>query len=331
MKLTEQEIEILKQNFNKKTLKQIMSLMPRPMVYSRFRIATNKLGFKRDVSKVKIPKSSTYDLEFWQKPNLLNCYFAGHIASDGCLMKNRSGYRLSIFTAGKDEIIIDNYIKFLNYKGKKEKGNNRGFSSEKKDLPYCKIVFCSFDKNAEYLKQYFNIEPRKTERLGPTNLNNKYLNLAYFIGLIDGDGSIFSSIAKKDGYKNIQISCCSCSKPIVEWLRDLLNNNFPSINYSNRIAADLSFHKINKVWSFGLNGLRAAVIINYLRQFPVPKLARKWDNPEVLAFIEEKKRQYPELFIEPDPAELAALMPATAIAVPPVKDEYLPPISLPPL
>lgn len=307
MKLTEQEIEIVKTHFNKKTLKEIMSLMPRKFTYSKFRIQTNKLGFKRDVSKIKIPKTATYNLDYWKDLHLINCYLAGHIAADGCLMNGKQGNRLSVFAAIKDESMIDCYIKELNYKGKKEIRENTGFGSKSGVYKYCKITFCSFDKNASYLKHYFNLEPRKTERLGPTNISNTYLNMAYLIGLLDGDGSIYSH--KDETYKTISIFLGSCSKSIIEWMRDLLFQNFPPSNYSNQTPSNLSFHKNNNIWSFGIAGLRAAVIINYLRQFPVPKLARKWENPEVLAYIEEKKKLRPELFIEPDQAELAALMP----------------------
>lgn len=292
------------------TLKQIMKLIPRKFSYASFRYRVNRIGLKRNVSEVKLPKTGTYNLDYWEIPNLKNCYFAGHIAADGCIMKSKTGIcRMSLFAAIKDECVIDNYIRELNFKGKKIVEKNHGFSSEKKDLWCCKIVLSSFDKNAGHLKKHFNLEPRKTERLGPTNLDNIYLNMAYLVGLIDGDGSVSISSQRKDGHTTIQVSCGSCSKAVIEWMRDLLNDNFP--NLTGRVPADLSFHKINSLWSFGISGLRAAVIIDYLRQLPLQdlRLKRKWDNPEILSYIEEKKRLRPEVFRAVNQSELLALMP----------------------
>ena len=42
--------------------------------------------------------------------------------------------------------------------------------------------------------------------------------------------------------------------------------------------------------------MRAMVLIDMMQDFPVPKLDRKWKNPQVLAQIELQKQKYPEFF-----------------------------------
>lgn len=323
MKLSEEEKLIIKNNFNRITLRQIMKLMPRwTNYYNNFKRHVSRMGMKRDRTQNRLPISVFYNQDYWRNLNLINCYFAGHIAADGCIkVNNKNQYSFSVDISAADKSIIDNYVKEFNYSGKIYR-TERKTSISSRISKFVSITMTCFDQNAKKLKEHFNLEPNKTKRLRPTNISNKYLNFAYLMGLIDGDGHIYLS-KSSTGRTNIIIGYSSCSKDIVEWVKDLVDLNFKSL-----ISCQPSkLLIVNNCYRYSFSGIRAAAFINYLRKFPLEdyRLARKWDNPEVLAYIAEKKAQYSEYFIEPDAAELAALMPR--------KEEYqLPPqISLPPL
>lgn len=275
------------------------------------------MGLTRDRYRTRLPIKCSYDKHYWKDLTLNNCYLAGHLAADGCIKEHKPGhYSFCVDISLDDESIIDNYYKELKFNGKRyyyDKLTPSGLRTTK----FVSMTVSCFNENAEYLYKHFNLVPNKTRRLRPPNFENKYFKFAYLIGLIDGDGSIGASGSQGGKYrKSPFLSYSSCSKDIVDWIKEMVDNNScPSSR--NELSKVLKIKNSN-CYSYNVSCLRAAVIINYLRQFPVPKLARKWENPEVLAYIEEKKAKYPDLFIVPDPAELAALMPKPAPTTEPI-------------
>src|SRR3990167_2588137 len=108
---------------------------------------------KKLIHKTRNRKSIyDYDENFFEIPNILNCYWAGFIAADGCVSKNNN--RITIELDGKDK---NHLIQFK---------NDVKFSGEVRDIK----------SNPKSLK--------------PPNLKNEELIKAFIIGYIDGDGSI---------------------------------------------------------------------------------------------------------------------------------------------
>ena len=309
--LTEQEIQVVKENLTHKTLKQIMACLPRfsENITSKsariFARKCKKEGLHRDRYKHKVPYTGTYNQEYWKDLDLIKCYFAGNIAADGCILHKNNSKTLVISVAMKDEVLVDSYIRELDYKGTKIEAMSHSKFAPKEGLPYCRIQLRAFNKNADYLKQHFNLAPQKTKRMGPTNISNDYLNLAYLMGYIDGDGTICCHKTQKGRFETISLSIISCSKPLMEWIVALIDKKFPVINRK----AGLRYRKRSHTWEYAIGGLRAATVIDYLRQFPLQeiRLKRKWDNPKLLAWIEKKKIQHPEAFFSPDLAEITSL------------------------
>ncbi len=66
------------------------------------------------------------------------------------------------------------------------------------------------------------------------------------------------------------------------------------------------------IYKYTIVGLRAAIIIDYLRQFPVPKLNRKWNHPVVLQKINEYKQKYSHLFKTLNLQEINNLLPKSS-------------------
>jgi hypothetical protein len=313
MSWTQQEDNIIKENFNKITLKQISELLPNKHGYYALRSRCQRtLGLYRDKSIIKLPSKNTYNLEYFKDLNLTTAYISGLIASDGCIFRIRgtNNYKFCYKVATKDECIIDFLIKEFNFNGKKvytkQKSPDSDYISELVD-----VRLNCFDKNAEYLEKHYNLTPNKTMRLGPTNLTNTYLNWAFIIGNIDGDGTIASTYMKKKDHHSIYLHFCSASPHIIRWIKNLMDEYFPAKKYgfAGRIA-EVGYHNQCHYYRYHICGLRAAIVINYLSQIPLPfKLKRKWENPEVLKYIDQKKLQHPHLFISPDPQKLSKLLP----------------------
>lgn len=304
---TQEENKIIIENHNKLTLPQIMKLLPNQN-HSYYAMKTHcrrNLNLFRDKTKIKIPIKNHHNQEYWNKPNLINSYYAGFIAADGCIKNYKNYITFAIKLSIKDEQIINNFIKELNYEGKKSYCFAKSPHSDNISK-FCYIQIQCFQKNAENLKKYYNIIPQKTKRLAPTNLINKYLNWSFIIGLIDGDGCIgIKNNNINNNWKSIYLNISSSSQFIIKWLKEIFDKFFPSEKYSmTKKIANIGFHKEDSYYRITLNGLRAAIILDYLSKFPVPKLSRKWENPEILEFINEKKKQYPDLFIELDLDEL---------------------------
>ena len=329
--LTKEQIEFIKDNLTRKTFKQIMAILPHwseNITQSSYRVfikKCKKVGLRRDKIKDKVPYKGTYNQQYWKELNLVKCYLGGNLAADGCIMHKKNSKLLILSVSTKDEGLLDSYIKELNFKGTKIKGISKGKFCQEGGSPYCRIMLTSFDDNAKYLKEHFNLEPQKTKRMGPTNIKNDYYNLAYLMGYIDGDGTISLSHTQKGKFKTITLSLLSCSKPLMEWFVNLINEKIPVV----RRKAELRYRERSHTWEYSIGGLRAAVAIDYLRQLPLEniRLKRKWDNPEILEWINKRKEKFPESFIKISETELAALMPHSK----PEEYQLLPQISLPPL
>lgn len=325
---TEEEKNFILSNYDRMQISQIQKLLPRwrDMKARNFRMKTERMGLRKS-NLTRTPTKSFYDLHYWKELNLIKCYLAGNIAADACLKENKKGrFNLRLHISIEDESLIDVYKKELNFQGNKVYCERTHKSGNK--TKFVGLNLQCFDNNAHYLDKYFNIKSLKTYRLGPTNLDNEYFNFAYLIGYCDGDGTIAMTSKFSESNQTPYFYIVSCSRNILEWIKNLLDEKFsPSINRNQ--PPKIHQKKGTNSYIYCIAGLRAAVIINYLRKFPLEnyRLARKWDNPEVLAYIAEKKAQYPEYFIEPDAAELAALMPHSK----PEEYQMPPQISLPPL
>lgn len=295
MEWTTQEEQIIKDNHGKLTLPQIKQLLiTRPNIkYTTLRSKVQRMGFFRYIEKGKanIPVKNTYNLEYWKTPTLINSYLSGWIAADGCILKTPSdNYRFIIKLAIKDESIIDLFIKELNYSGKKEYCDGTSPHYPDRVTHLVLIQLSCFDKNAQYLREYFNIVPQKTKRLQPSNLICYEYNMAYICGILDGDGSI--EYVDKNGTYSLYLGVSSCSKAILDWIKSIFDKDFDC--YGHRLA-NVNLQAGN-YYKYYIGGLRAAMIFDYLSQIPVPKLARKWLNPNILQYVADQKAKHPHLF-----------------------------------
>lgn len=230
-----------------------------------------------------VNRQYSFNENFWKTPNPINSYWAGFVAADGSLTSDKFIFKLAI---SKNDISqlerfkndCDAEYNILSQTRMTKKGNKSEMVS---------IAINGCPTWYEDLKTNFNITPNKTHRLQPPNLLDNYLKLCYLIGYTDGDGTICLNCRNE-----VTIGYASASQSIIDWVKDTIETNFPlKLCYKPANVRVKPTHSL-----FAVNGIRSFIILDALKDFPVPKLARKWHQPKVLELLESYKDTYLDLF-----------------------------------
>lgn len=193
----------------------------------------------------------------FNKCSLESCYWAGYIASDGCIKYSKRNIhgQLSFHINKRDEGQLILLKKFLG-------ANNPiyHYSDNSIELSINKIKNIAFD-----LKKQFNITQRKSLTLIPPNIFGKNA-LAFIIGYLDGDGCITSNGDK------LAVNFRG-TKKILYWIKKHFDNLYIGKHYC---VANPVFS--SGYWSYTVSRGRARRILNILKKIHVPKMNRKWNK-----------------------------------------------------
>ena len=235
-----------------------------------------------------IHKTQSKDEKFFETPNPLNCYWAGFLAADGYIQEgNRQSIKLKLSILDEEHIIkFRNDTKATNPLVK----NMHKSPSSDNWGEMIGIQICSANKWVADLKKNFNLCQCKSHVLRGPNLSNDYLNLCFLIGYLDGDGCIHWN--KKTNQAQIRIACCGLR--ILEWLKAFIDKNFDNISLKKGRRPNIIVRENHYIYCLG--GLRAAKLFDLLRSMPLPKLSRKWENPEFLSLLATYKTKFPDFF-----------------------------------
>lgn len=208
---------------------------------------------------------------FFQDPNVLNSYWAGFIAADGCIRNKALQFKLSKNDIGiLERFVIDtdakNPIKVYVENNKLAKDSTYKFC-------YLNIT-CG--RWVEDLKKYFNITQRKTLTLLPPTIVQKNHILAFIVGYIDGDGSIvvWKDKCRKDHVRK-EISILGTNE-LLSWIKDFINSN-----YANKIGfsgLDASVRVKNNIHCYKFSGNKLQLFVEDISTLDIPKLERKWSK-----------------------------------------------------
>lgn len=113
------------------------------------------------------------------------------------------------------------------------------------------------------LQNNFNITRKKTFILTPPlKLSNLNYKLSFIAGLIDGDGSVYRT--------NKKVITVLGTKKILEWCKCVINK---VIDVSN-----ISILKKGNIFSFCITGEKTSVLYNVIKKLQNPILERKWNS-----------------------------------------------------
>jgi hypothetical protein len=262
-KWTREEIGFLKESIGKLTYEEMAKKTNRTRcsVIGRCRY----MGLSNSKLKEKTIFKSKYKVndEFFSDFNVLSCYYAGLIASDGTVNKKSNAIAIT-----QSENRLDSLKKFkkdVNYSGiiygpRKTIGQNS----------YTMVI--SSKKWKEDLKNNFMITPKKSLTLKAPKLKNKKLIISFIIGLIDGDGSV--GTYKYKNKKDIVPIITFCgTKNIVEWVCCSLNSYFNIKNLK------LSYRQITESTYFlSFSGRRVIKFYQYIIENKMPFMFCKWEK-----------------------------------------------------
>lgn len=287
---TPEDIEKLKNLLSKNISMKSMVPYFTDRTYISINSKVKKLGL--DNSGYRFRKY-VHNENFWSEINPITCYYAGYIAADGNLSQSRKEFSLSL--SGCDINILRLFKKLSSFTGPIDTYKRKNYKKETLKTVSTIRISCK-DKWYDDLEKNFNITPIKTYRLSYPNINDDYLKWCFIIGYIDGDGWTTFQVKRKD---RCVLGMVSCSFDILRWINQEIDKKFSilyNINHKKSKIAEPQRVSKQKYYEYIITGFRANVIIDYIRQFPLPKLSRKWDRIEILKKIDYFKEKYPQYF-----------------------------------
>src|SRR3990167_4460436 len=151
------------------------------------------------------------------------------------------------------------------------------------------------------LKENFGVIPNKTRRLTPPKLNSDLLKFCFLLGYIDGDGCICLVDRKSKNETELCFSIVSCSFDILIFFKDLIDKYFMQYKLRNKHQIITQCTSSTSARNVRFAGMQALMFLDFFKDFPVPLLQRKWQNPKALEFLAQKKLEYPNFFtLSPD-------------------------------
>jgi hypothetical protein len=253
---TEGETDLLKSVYRKLSTNDLIHIFPNRskgaiLLRSQMIHASLPRGEKR-----RYPVNDT----FFDTPNPINCYYAGLLAADGNISKNR--VRISLQRLDKKYLL--EFMAALSYKGKL-----LDIERTSKTGKLIKSTILSFTSQniVHKLGSIFNIIPNKTFRLEPPYLNDLTLIKCFIVGLVDGDGSIGLTYDNRTRF-----SLYGCEK-LLTWVKFIFDKIYPS---PTRYTAKVNKSPCSNSYVYDVSGRRANMIIDDLKNLDIPKFERKW-------------------------------------------------------
>lgn len=231
--------------------------------------------------------------DFFEKPNLINSYYAGFIAADGCIFNNKHYSNYLIFGLSiKDKDFLEEFKKNIQFDGPIIEYLSKG-------RKYVRLTINS-TKICNDLKENFNITPKKTFTLVPPNITKKEYIDAFICGYIDGDGYIsFCNLHAQHKQKTCVIGMIGTYE-ILMWILNRFKgihtpNNKNSKNKKPQIVkGGFGNHRTDgkHVYSMSFSNKWARNIILKMFEYDIPLMKRKWSD-EVFEFCKNYQKRKP--------------------------------------
>lgn len=208
------------------------------------------LGLKKGYKKY------SHNETFFFVPDVLNSYWAGMIAADGCIRNNN----LLLSLKFEDGYHVEKLANDLSYTGIVKERASKGHKISI-------IEICGADKIVKDLDENFSVTTQKSLTLKPPNLQNLDHKLAFIKGYWDGDGCI--RLEKE----RLEVSCCGTLE-MLTWIQELFDQLVPPYGKYHALARLRKSGKNHA--DYKITGHRAESIFRRLHDLETPELDRKW-------------------------------------------------------
>src|ERR1700733_4833057 len=202
----------------------------------------------------------THSKNFFTTPNIVNCYWAGFIAADGCIVDAR---HLVVLLKRDDVGHLQQFCRDIEYDGNIYYGSS---TLKGREYGRCQIEISNAEKIIHDLNVNFAIHKQKSLTYTHPELQGD-LALAFLKGYIDGDGHI-------DVEKRKRLSVCG-TRETLTWIKTIFDEYSPARS-SNGLIADV--RQQGNIFAYEIGGQRAIKMLEILAAVPCPALPRKWDK-----------------------------------------------------
>lgn len=256
-KLTEQQAQYIIEHFGKLKISEIakeLKIKTRSVSYF-----CKKLGLKLDLIQrhnilERRVKKYYHNDNFFSDNTNESAYWAGFIAADGCIIKNRIRIKLK----STDENHLISFIKSINSNCKVL----HSIGKRNETITYSSLVSITSKKMIEDLSNIYNITENKSFTLQPPLISDTNLIHSFIKGIFDGDGTIY--------YKDNRYYCIVFygTKTINSWIKEIIDN-LMGVNSG-------SIYKKKNIFCYEMNKSASEFFINYFKKIKTPFLERKW-------------------------------------------------------
>ncbi len=278
---TPDEIQHLKTlcDSGKHTFAEMAAILNRPRRGIMYK--TYERGFN---NTWQTPAKYTYDKAFFGRVTLETCYWAAILTTDGCIMWRNARPLIVWGAAEKDIRHMETFKASVQSTHPLRQGKarcNLSTSDPKRYHLYRAITFENATEWATDLERHFGVTHNKTLRCPPPSLPTLAHKLAYVRGYIDGDGFITSN--ENDGVMTVGV--CGVNREMIAWIKDVVDGmDLPKAKKGPPAMIRQGIDE--QCYYYTVRGFRAAVLFELLRRVSAPNLARKWDNPTILAIVD---------------------------------------------
>lgn len=251
------EDEVLLENYLNMKVKEIQNqFLPHRSEGAIHLHATKVLGIEKGNQR-----THDVNMEFFSEPNVLNSYWAGFIAADGCLTMKK--HLVSFGQQWDDGYLLEQFVKDTEFEGEvvysvTGQGNRKAA-----------LYIWGVKQWVEDLGKNFSIFPRKSLTHEPPDLDGDNRR-AFIRGYIDGDGGIYPQKGN-----NVWVLRLRGTASFLGWIKDYCDFTIPHM-HSNSEPSKVREYDYERVANYTISGDRSLLILQSLLQVDTPMLSRKW-------------------------------------------------------
>lgn len=271
-KWTEENINILKDNYGKISIKELAELLGttyKSVTWKAYSMKLTNNVKDKDRGNLRIFKN--IDCE-------ISAYWLGFIYADGYVIyklgeNSKNSYEVGISLNSKDKEHLEKFSNIFNkyYKVKTRKRNIKFDNYDTYNTEFCEIRIHSKDMVLDLINN--NIVPNKTYSTKFPIVEDKTLFLHFLRGFIDGDG-----------YYTLRMRATSSGKIMGYPRIGLCNNNRDFLQYvSERLYTDFGInahiHKSRNMWKLQIDSyIQVEILIDKMYKNATIFLDRKYDK-----------------------------------------------------